>query len=102
MIEQPWAKSLVLKSCSGTGSLLGFARRFASLLHRIKSRTACHREYGPGGAYEFWSLGEPKVEIAKLCTELEAVLNLRRRRFRRQDGLSALILGCGLGLDAEA
>ena len=34
------------------------------------------REYGPGGAYEFWSLGKPKVEIAKLCPELEAVVNV--------------------------
>ena len=29
------------------------------------------REYGPGGAYEFWSLGQPKVEIENLCHELQ-------------------------------
>eukprot|EP00434_Breviolum_minutum_P045148 symbB.v1.2.040415.t1/scaffold7215.1/size12605/1 len=48
------------------------------------------REYGPGGAYEFWSLGQPKVEIENLCHELQ---------LEELQGFSAVILGCGLGLD---
>ena len=28
------------------------------------------REYGPGGSYEFWSLGEPKLEIERLAEQL--------------------------------
>ncbi|CAK8994320.1 unnamed protein product [Durusdinium trenchii] len=47
-----------------------------------------NREYGPGGSFEFWSLERPKLEIERLCSELQEL-----------NGLSAVILGCGLGLD---
>ncbi|CAJ1365337.1 unnamed protein product [Effrenium voratum] len=48
------------------------------------------REYGPGGSYEFWSLGEPKLEIESLAEQLTDI-----------DGFSALVLGCGLGMDVS-
>ncbi|CAL1147167.1 unnamed protein product [Cladocopium goreaui] len=49
------------------------------------------REYASGGAYQFWSLGQPKVEIENLCSEL--------KQLEEFEGFSAVILGCGLGLD---
>ncbi|CAE7665087.1 Ankrd7 [Symbiodinium necroappetens] len=48
------------------------------------------REYGEGGSFPFWSLGQPKVEIRRLAAALEEASG---------NGLAAVVLGCGLGLD---
>ncbi|CAE7824460.1 Ankrd7 [Symbiodinium sp. CCMP2456] len=48
------------------------------------------REYGEGGSFPFWSLGQPKAEIRRLAAGLEEASG---------NGLAAVVLGCGLGLD---
>ncbi|CAE6936338.1 Ankrd7 [Symbiodinium natans] len=52
------------------------------------------REYGEDGSFNFWSLGRPKVEIQKLAAELQEAAG-------ENDGLTAVVLGCGLGLDVS-
>ncbi|CAE7254375.1 ANK2 [Symbiodinium sp. CCMP2592] len=50
------------------------------------------REYGESGSFPFWSLGQPKAEIRRLAAALEEASG---------DGLAAVVLGCGLGLDVS-
>eukprot|EP00439_Symbiodinium_sp_Y106_P033078 s1037_g3.t4 len=50
------------------------------------------REYGESGSFPFWSLDQPKAEIRRLAAALEEASG---------DGLAAVVLGCGLGLDVS-
>jgi len=50
-----------------------------------------NQQYGPDGSYEFWSLGYPKKELVHLTNIL---------RFP-DDGLSVVVLGCGLGVEVD-
>ncbi|CAK0894706.1 unnamed protein product [Prorocentrum cordatum] len=49
------------------------------------------REYSPGGAWQFWSLGRPKKEIVRLVEDASFPA----------DGLSAVVLGCGVGVEVD-
>lgn len=48
-------------------------------------------QYGSGGAYMFWSVGYPKVELGRLLEELRLP----------EEGLAAVVLGSGLGLEVD-
>lgn len=48
-------------------------------------------EYASGGAYEFWSLGQPKRDFVQLVSALPVP----------EEGMTAAILGCGLGLEVD-
>eukprot|EP00930_Biecheleria_cincta_P072041 TRINITY_DN59485_c0_g1_i1.p1 TRINITY_DN59485_c0_g1~~TRINITY_DN59485_c0_g1_i1.p1 ORF type:complete len:326 (-),score=49.42 TRINITY_DN59485_c0_g1_i1:269-1246(-) len=52
------------------------------------------REYSEDGTYKFWSLGSPKMELQRLAKSLSL-------QMADGKGLSAVLLGCGLGLDVE-
>eukprot|EP00929_Paragymnodinium_shiwhaense_P102632 TRINITY_DN65840_c0_g1_i1.p1 TRINITY_DN65840_c0_g1~~TRINITY_DN65840_c0_g1_i1.p1 ORF type:complete len:337 (+),score=55.45 TRINITY_DN65840_c0_g1_i1:112-1122(+) len=49
------------------------------------------KEYAEDGNYKFWSLGQPKKEFVELLKEASYPAS----------GLSAAVLGCGLGVEAD-